>query len=165
MRLGQQGQQNQQQQGRPGDQQQNQQDDQKGGQRPTNSLNSSRDSHGQIDPQDARSLRNQAGQDLKTADALRQAMQQAGIKDMQNIDEYIKSLQALAGDKVYNDPRSLQALQANALEKIQKVELDLRKRLDRTSDQLFLNGSQDVPAAAKALVDEYYKRIGKGGGK
>ena len=71
----------------------------------------------------------------------------------------------VAGDKVYNDPNALQALQANALEKIQKVELDLRKRLDRTSDQLFLNGTQDVPPSAKALVDEYYKRIGKGGGK
>ena len=92
-------------------------------------------------------------------------MQQAGIKDMQNIDAYIKSLQALAGDKVYNDPNGLQTLQATALEKVQKVELDLRKRLDRTSDQLFLNGQQDVPAASKALVDEYFKRLGKGGGK
>jgi hypothetical protein len=92
-------------------------------------------------------------------------MQQSGIKDLQNIDEYIKTLQTLAGDKVYNDPNALQHLQSAALEKIQKVDLDLRKRLDRTSDQLFLNGTQDVPAASKALVDEYYKRIGKGGGK
>jgi hypothetical protein len=160
MRLGQ-NQQGQQQQGQQG-QQQDQGD--KGGQRPNYSLNS-RDARGGIDPQDARNLRNQAGQDLKTADALRNLMQQSGIKDLQNIDEYIKTLQTLAGDKVYNDPNALQHLQSAALEKIQKVDLDLRKRLDRTSDQLFLNGTQDVPAASKALVDEYYKRIGKGGGK
>jgi hypothetical protein len=127
-----------------------------------------RDSRGGIDPQDMRNLRNQASQDRRTADQLRSLMQQQGIKDLQNIDEYIKALAALEGERAYGDPQGLQTLQAMALEKVQKVELDLRKRLDKTSDQMFLNGTPDVPAASRGLVDEYFRQIGKkpgGGGK
>ncbi len=125
----------------------------------------SRDARGGIDPQDMRTLRNQAAQDLKTAQELRQLMQQQGIRELNDINEYIKSLQALAGDRAYNDPTGLQELQASALQRVQKIELDLRKRIDKTSDQLYLRGTQDVPANSKALVDEYFRRLGRGGGK
>ena len=89
-------------------------------------------------------------------------MQAAGLQTA-SVDEVINALKALEGDKVYGDPPQLQGLQAKALEKVQSLELDLRKKLDKTSDSLFLNGAQDVPPGAKALIDQYFKKIGGGG--
>jgi hypothetical protein len=125
------------------------------------------DARGGINPQDARTLRNQAGQDARTADQIRQMMQQAGIKDLTTIEEAIRALRALENERAYADPMGLQQLQATAIQKVQQLELDLRKRLDKTSDQLFLNGSPDVPANAKELVNEYFRQLSRkaGGGK
>ena len=126
----------------------------------------SSDARGGISAVDARTLRQQATQDRMTAEQLRQAMQQAGMKDLVNVDEYIKTLRALEGERAYGDIAGLQQLQAKALEKIQNIELDLRKRLDKTSDQLFLSGTGDVPANAKDLVNEYFRQLSKkSGGK
>lgn len=65
-----------------------------------------------------------------------------------------------------NNLQGLAELSATALEKLKKLEFDLRKRTDTTSDQLFLSGSEDIPAPFRSVINEYYRRLAKkqGGG-
>jgi len=101
--------------------------------------------------------------------ALREDLREAGAEqgDLRTIDEVAAALRAL-GDTLDGEPAELQALAAEALEKMQKLELDLRRRVDTTSDQLFLSGSEDVPESSKSLIFEYFRSLsrktGSGGG-
>jgi hypothetical protein len=96
-------------------------------------------------------------------------MQQAGMagRDLASVDEVIKTLRELEGERPYRDPNGLQALQGQVLDKMQKIEFDLRKRVDTTNDQLYLSGSEDVPPTFRSQVEEYSRRLSKkpaGGG-
>jgi hypothetical protein len=62
----------------------------------------------------------------------------------------------------------MQQLMATALDKMKKLEYDLRKRADTANEQLYISGSEDIPKAWEAIINEYYRTIGKGkkgGGK
>jgi hypothetical protein len=37
--------------------------------------------------------------------------------------------------------------------------------VDTSNEQLFLSGSDDIPASFKTLIEEYYRQIGKKSGK
>ena len=112
---------------------------------------------------DVRQWQNQANQIANSAQDLRRQLQQSGFnpKDLAPVDEVIRNLRAMTSDKLQQDPRGLQQLSAAALEKLKKVDLDLRKRTDTTSNQLLLSGSEDVPAAYRPLVEEYSKALGR----
>jgi hypothetical protein len=125
------------------------------------------DARGGVNPQDARNMRNQAGEFVRDAQALRNLMGQAGLTDdVQAVDDLIRSLRQLESGQAYENLTDLQQLQSAALTKAQQLELNLRKRLDTTNDQLFLSGSEDVPPQFKSLIEEYYRRLSKktGGG-
>jgi hypothetical protein len=115
-----------------------------------------------------RDMRNQASQMAADAQDLRRMMQQAGLtgRDLQSVDEVIKALRELEGERPYREPSGVQELQAQALQKMQKLEYDLRKRVDTSNDQLYLSGAEDVPPAFRDLVNQYYRTLGKtsGGG-
>ena len=115
---------------------------------------------------DMRQLRNQAGQLANDAQNLRRQLQQAGMngKDLQPIDDVVKALRALDSEKLNADPRGVSELSATALDKMKKLEFDLRKRVDTTNDQLYLSGADDVPSSFKSLVEQYYRSLSKKGG-
>jgi hypothetical protein len=146
------------------------QPDRQGGQMNPGGQNANRnagDARGGVNPQDARNMRNQAGEFVRDAQALRNLMGQAGLtEDVQAVDDLIRSLRQLEGSQAYENLTDLQQLQSAALTKAQQLELNLRKRLDTTNDQLFLSGSEDVPPQFKSLIEEYYRRLSKktGGG-
>jgi hypothetical protein len=127
------------------------------------------DSRPGLSGEQMRDMRNQAQQYANDAQALRQMMQQAGMagRDLASVDEVIKTLRELEGERPYRDPNGLQALQGQVLDKMQKIEFDLRKRVDTTNDQLYLSGSEDVPPTFRSQVEEYSRRLSKkpaGGG-
>jgi hypothetical protein len=106
------------------------------------------------------------------ARGLQQALQQSGgtREDLRAVDEIVKTLRQMTPDQMKQNPKGLSELSATALEKLKKLEFDLRKRVDTTNDQLFLSGSDDVPATFQALISEYYRQLSKktsggGGGK
>ncbi len=69
----------------------------------------------------------------------------------------------MSKDNAYKDPLGMQQLLTTTLDKMKKVEFDMRKRLDTTNDQLFLSGADEVPSNFKSLVDDYTKALGKSG--
>ena len=117
--------------------------------------------------QDIRQFRNQASQMANDLQNLRRQLQGAGVdpKNLQSIDEVVKGLRSLDNDRAYADTKGLQT-EAQALDTLKKVEYDMRRKLDTSNQQLFLSGSDEVPAKYKDLVDQYYRALSKkaGGG-
>ncbi len=58
----------------------------------------------------------------------------------------------------------LQELSAAALDQMKKLEFDLRKRTDTTSDSLFLSGSEDVPPRYRDMVNEDTRELSRKSG-
>jgi hypothetical protein len=54
------------------------------------------------------------------------------------VDEVIKSLRSMGAGGGSADPRGLQQLAGTALDKAKKLDFDLRKRTDTSTDQMFL---------------------------
>jgi len=88
-------------------------------------------------------------------------------KDLTPVDDVIKALQQLGNEKNLQNPKGVQELYANAVDKFKMLEFEIRKRVD-TNQQVLLSGTEDVPPAYKALIEEYSRALAKakkGGGK
>ena len=67
----------------------------------------------------------------------------------------------LDNDAAFADPRSLQALQSAALDKLKTWEFDLRKKLGGSEQPLALSGSDEVPEGFRKTIEEYYRLLAK----
>ena len=118
---------------------------------------------------EARQVRNQAGELANDAQDLRRQLQAGGgtQTDLRAIDDVLKALRSLESSKNIGDPVEMQQLTGVALDKLKKLEFDLRKRVDTTNNELFLSGSEEVPAKSKDQIFEYFRQLAKraGGGK
>jgi len=79
------------------------------------------------------------------------------------LDQVLNNLKTLGTPNAYNDPSTTQALAASAMDKLQTLEFNLRKKVEK-SNQLFLNGSDQAPPAFRGSVEEYYRSLAKKGG-
>jgi hypothetical protein len=86
-------------------------------------------------------------------------------KDLQSVDEVVKALRAMDSDKLGADPLGLQQLYGTALDKMKKLEYDLRKRTDTANDELYISGSEDIPKLWESIIQQYYRNLSKKGGK
>jgi hypothetical protein len=112
-----------------------------------------------------RQFRRELAERANDAQALRQALQQAGVP-AKDLDEVVRQLRQLDSEAAFGDPLGVQELTNAALEKLKKFEFDLRKKLDQSSNALFLSPNEEIPANFKNLIEEYYKSLAKkGGGK
>jgi hypothetical protein len=110
---------------------------------------------------DLRQIRNQANQLASDVQDLRRQMQGAGggePNDLRSLDDVLNGLRALGATA---DPRSLEQLSAQALEKLQRVEYDLRKKVDTANQQLFVQGSDEVAPQFRKPVDDYFRELSK----
>jgi len=117
---------------------------------------------------DLRQLANQARQLANDAQDVKRQLQQAGVapKDLTPVDDVVKALQQLGDASKLENPGKLTDLYQTALDKFKTLEFEIRKRVDTSNDQLFLSGSEDVPASFRTLIEEYYRALAKkGGGK
>jgi len=112
---------------------------------------------------DMRQIRNSAGQIANDVQELRRQLQQgSGMDpaDLRSVDDVVNGLRSLAALGSNADSRSIEQLTAQALEKMQKVEYDLRKKVDQSNQQLFLAGSEEVAPQFKKPVADYFKALG-----
>jgi hypothetical protein len=110
-------------------------------------------------------LRNQFGQMSADAAELRRQLQAggAGAADLRAIDEVARALRE-GSSRLDGDPRGLQELTASALETLRKLEFDLRKRTDPTSNELYLSGADDAPPQYRPMVSEYFRELSRQSG-
>lgn len=95
---------------------------------------------------------------------LRQQLQQSGVP-ANDLDDVVRLLRQLSGDYAGRDPLGMQELTASALETLKKFEFELRKKLDQSSNALYLNGNEEIPSSFRDLVQEYYRSLAKKGGR
>jgi hypothetical protein len=119
---------------------------------------------------DPRQFRDQVGEITSQLQDLRRSLQGAGApqQDLKAIDDVARALRQMSPEQAATNPRGLSQLSATALDKLKKLEFDLRKRVDTTTDQLFLSGSDDIPAPYQSVISEYFRQLAKktgGGGK
>ena len=117
--------------------------------------------------QDDRQIANQARNLANDAQQVRQQLQQAGVppKDLAPVDDVVKALRALGDEKNLKNPAGLNELYQTALQKFKALEFEIRKRVDTSSEQLFLSGSEDLPPSFRTLIEEYSRALSKKGGK
>jgi len=78
------------------------------------------------------------------------------------LDEITQALRNMAANRSYDNSAELRALENTALDKMKKLEFDLRKRTDTTSDDMYLSGADEAPTKYRPLVDEYFRALSKG---
>ena len=107
-----------------------------------------------------RQLRNQAGQLANDAQQLRRQLQESGgsAQDLQAVDEVLRNLRGMNGEQT-GDLTGLQQLSSAALDRMKRLEFELRRRTDTSSDQLFLSGSDEAPERYRSLVNEYFREL------
>jgi hypothetical protein len=115
---------------------------------------------------DPRQFRNQLGQMTSEAGDLRRQLQAggAGSADLRAIDDVARALREMGSGRLDGDPRGLQQLTASALETLRKLEFDLRKRTDPTSNELYLSGADDAPPQYRPMVSEYLRELSRRSG-
>jgi hypothetical protein len=77
------------------------------------------------------------------------------------LDEVLRDLRAFDTDRIYQDPKGLEQLEAAAIEKLKKFEFTLRRKADAGNDSLSLSGSDQVPEGFRQAIEEYYRSLAK----
>jgi hypothetical protein len=82
--------------------------------------------------------------------------------DPRALDDILRNLRALDDDRVYQDAKVLEGLQAAVAEGMKRFEFNLRRQAEMKGSEVFLSGSDDVPEEYRKLVEQYYKSLSKG---
>jgi hypothetical protein len=111
-----------------------------------------------------RQARNQAGQFLGDAREFRNQLASAGgtRQDLQTVDEVIRALQSMASQLQPGNFQGMSELTAAALDKLKKLEFELRRRVDTTSDELYLSGAEEAPERYRSRVNDYFRELSRG---
>jgi hypothetical protein len=77
----------------------------------------------------------------------------------------IDRLKALEDAREYQNPLDFEKLRLSVVEGAKQFEYALRRKIEGgDKDQLFLSGSDEVPAGYRDLVEEYYRSLSRTGG-
>jgi len=76
-----------------------------------------------------------------------------------DLNEIISQLRAFDSDRLFSDPKALEQLRSAAIARLKQLDFDLRKKLGNENNQLSLSGSDEVPAAFRRAVEEYYQKL------
>jgi hypothetical protein len=111
-----------------------------------------------------RQFRNQAGQLAGDAREFRNQLQASGgsRQDLQVVDEVIRALGTLANQLESGEYEGLNDLTAAALDKLKKLEFDIRQRTDKSSNQLYVAGADEAPSQYRAMVNDYFSSLSRG---
>ena len=115
-------------------------------------------------PDDVRQFRGEARRWAQEGQALRNLLREQNV-DPKEFDEIMKRLRELDSDRVYQDAEELARLQTFVSEGLKRFEYALRRKVGDETDRALVNGSEEVPAEFKALVEEYYRSLSKGKSK
>ncbi len=78
-----------------------------------------------------------------------------------DLDEIIQAMRALDSLRDYADAEEIARLQTYVVEGLKRFEYRLRREIGADTDQLFLAGSDEVPAGFRELIEEYYRWLAR----
>jgi hypothetical protein len=85
-------------------------------------------------------------------------------QSVRSVDDVVKGLRDVGAERGPGNSQAIAAALDQALSKMQKVEYDLRKKVDTGNEQLFLSGSDEVPSQYRPAVESYYRALSKKNG-
>jgi hypothetical protein len=117
-----------------------------------------------ISAEEARQYAREYRERFDEARALRDALR-AQDRDTQELDRALAALDRLRRDETFGDLQQVRALQAQLRETLGRIEFILRREVEGEGvGRAALQGSDDVPPEYRALVEEYYRNLSRGGG-
>lgn len=122
--------------------------------------NGSDRSPGRLSADDIRQFRGEARRWAQEGQALRNMLREQDI-DPKELDEIMKRLRELDSERIYQDVAELERLQTFVAEGMKRFEYGLRRKVGDETDRALVNGSDEVPAEFKTLVEEYYRSLSR----
>jgi hypothetical protein len=111
-----------------------------------------------MDPQ----LQRELEQRIADAQALRRELQRQN-RDVSQLDQAIQGLQSASNLRSLSDDRASKMLQTQ-VEALKNFEFQLARSVNGQREGVRVGRTGDVPPAYRALVDEYYRELGKSAG-
>ena len=115
---------------------------------------------GRLGSADIRQLRREIAERAQDAEALSRALEAGGLSSPQAA-ALAQRLQGLASDRNFKDPLGLADLTAQVAGDIKMLEYVLRREADGDRPALQLSGSEELPPGYRAMVEEYYRTLGR----
>ena len=108
--------------------------------------------------EDTRQWQREFQQRAGEAQDIRRLLQQENFSTG-DLDEIIRQMRELDGQRIYQDGEDLARLQTFILEELKRFEYRLRREVDMESEDLFLASSDEVPSGFRDLIEEYYRAL------
>ncbi|MBX7187393.1 MAG: hypothetical protein K1Y01_19775 [Vicinamibacteria bacterium] len=115
---------------------------------------------GRLGPGDIRQLRSEIAERASDAEAFRKLLEASGVSSPQAA-ALADRLRGLASERNFKDPLGLADLTAQVANDLKMLEYVLRREADGNRPTLQLSGSEDLPPGYRAMVEEYYRTLGK----
>jgi hypothetical protein len=79
-----------------------------------------------------------------------------------DVDAVLQKLRTLEQQAIYEDPEELARTQAASIAALKELEYSLRSELQGDfGNRLILSGNEEIPAAFRELVEEYYRTLSR----
>lgn len=117
-----------------------------------------------IPADEARRYAREYQQRFDDARELREALRGQG-RDTPDLDRAIEALDRLRREESFGDLPQIEALRGQLRESLGRLEFTLRREVEGDAvGRAALQGSDEVPPEYRALVEEYYRTLSRGGG-
>jgi len=115
---------------------------------------------GPLSDEDIRQLRGAARQQAEDLRDLRNLLSREQI-DATDLTEVLRQLSQLQDDRIYQDVEELARLQQAVTDTLKRFEFGLRRELGAGAGAIALSQTDEVPEEHRALVEEYYRSLGR----
>jgi hypothetical protein len=120
---------------------------------------------GALSPDDVRQFAREMAERRADAEALRRGLAQQGVPTA-DLEALIGRMRALERARAYDDPEEAARLQAAVADGLKAFEFALRRRVEGAGgERVRLGAGDQVPPGFRALVEEYYRSLARGGGR
>jgi hypothetical protein len=116
---------------------------------------------GAFSTEEIRQLRREFRERVKDAENLRRELARQDL-DVPDLSEIIRRMEEFEKKQIFLNPLGLEKLEEDVLADLKQFEYWLRRELEGIGEeQLFLAGSEQVPADYRQLVEEYFRSLSR----
>ena len=116
---------------------------------------------GAFSTEEVRQLRREFRERVKDAENLRRELARQNL-DVPDLGEIIRRMEEFEKKQIFLNPLGLEKLEEDVLADLKQFEYWLRRELEGIGEeQLYLAGSDQVPADYRQLVEEYFRSLSR----
>ena len=130
------------------------------GQQNTEQGNTTSGRPGFVQPGQARQFQRELRERREAAEALRGEVERMEL-DPSELDRVIAELKQLESGRLFRDPKGLDRLEQDVLERLKAFEFALRRRVEGDGNRPLVGAADQVPPKFKEMVEEYYRSLAR----